>query len=389
MKSLHRLLFVVSMILLGVSCGAGSPDDTGGSCQQATVVTCAVGTTLVGDTCVSDLQQCGEGTLREGSQCVAMACAPGASCGTGTALSNGVCVASLQGCGTGTTMSGSQCVASIQSCGVGTVLSGSQCVATGLTCGAGTTTMNNQCTVNLAAVCSTDTSSSGATCVGKVMCGTGTLRMGDVCNANLGTVCGVGTTASNGKCVPDSTACGPGTTFANGQCGLPVQVASLQTFTAATNLKASHDHWTIYLSNGGYRTAHRLMFTDLSQGNADVWVTSEIDPIGQGVALHLEFTAELDLADESIRPIVSGEYTNGRCDSSLAPGDEPSNHSGTYVNFFTWNQGSPAITACALGGSVKAERLVVNGVDSVRLTINTQFNDNTTWVDKVFVAPYH
>lgn len=365
--------------------------------------TCGAGTLYDGTACVADLQECAEGTTRAGDKCIASP-----RCGAGTSNVNGECVATIQSCsdgaslngtqcaGTirscaaGTSLAGSACVATIQTCGTGTMLSGSSCVSSELTCGTGTAQVGKQCNVNLSTVCSTDTTGAGGTtCVGRVTCGTGTQRQGDVCNPSYSTICASGTTSSNGKCVLDgATACGAGTVFSNGKCEVPVQSSSLQAFTASSTLKSSYDHEDYYYMTG-YRTRHRVIITDLSQGNADAWASNEIAPVGMGGALHLKIDG-LSLSGSTIIPITNASLTGGACKTGLQPASQPSPaSSGTYANFFSWNLSNPTLTACAVGGSVKLESVRLSGVDSVRVTVNTQFNDGTTWVDRVFEMPYH
>jgi hypothetical protein len=110
-------------------------------------VTCGDGTKIVDGSCVADGSQCGPGTRFENGVCVVadpavpVVCGPGtvevdgqcvANCGPGTVLKDGMCVpeAGLT-CGPGTNEVDGVCVPDV-ACGPGTVLAGNQCVpATG------------------------------------------------------------------------------------------------------------------------------------------------------------------------------------------------------------------------------------------------------------------
>jgi hypothetical protein len=335
---------------------------------------------------------CGPDTAFVNGACVG-AGSPAVTCGAGTTEANGECVASLQSCGAGTMKVNGECVAAIQSCGPGTMTNGSECVTAGLTCGAGTAQVGSQCQVNLSAVCSTDTAGAGgSTCVGRVRCDAGTQRQGDLCVADFTAICANGTRQNAGRCVLDgATACGPGTVFLNGRCEVPTPVASLQTFSAASNLKVSYDH-VVDTSATAYAT-QTLIITDLSQGSADAWASTWTEPVGQGAALHFEFRWEAlsgcsstNVCDSVTIPIVTSVGSNGTCDTTRLPYSRPGTGY-TYANFFGWNLLSPTLAACATGGSVRIERLMVNYVDSARITLNIQFNDNSTWQDRVFVTP--
>ena len=368
------------------TCGAGTVNQSG-ACVPANQLSCGTGTTASGAQCVATLQTCGTGTTAQGTNCVAALQA----CGTGTTAQGTSCIATLQTCGAGTTAQGTSCVALLQSCGAGTMASGSQCVTSGLTCGVGTAAIGNACTVNLGTVCSTDTvGAGGATCVGRVTCATGTVRSGDTCAPQLSTLCGPGTIPMGGRCVLDgSTACGTGTVLSNGQCVAPTAQPSLTAFSASTTLAVAYDHQD-YPYMTGYRTYHRIIVTDLSAGNATAWATSEIAPVGAGSALHLKLDdLSLSLNGSITKAIRNASTTGGGCQTGLTPTSLGSTSAAPNSNFFGWNQASFTLVACAAGGSVRLDRLMINTVDTVRMTFNVQFNDGTLWSDKIFTAPYN
>ncbi len=368
------------------SCGAGTVNQ-GGSCVPQSPLSCGTGTTAINGRCEASIQTCGAGTSALGTSCVA----PVQQCGAGTTLQNATCVATVQSCGAGTSAQGTSCVAALQSCGAGTTASGTQCVTQGLTCGAGTATVGSQCAVNLGTVCSTDTvGAGGTTCVGRVTCATGTTRVADACQPQLSTLCGPGTHVVSGRCELDgAVACGPGTTLTGGRCVLPTPVPSLATFTASTSLNVAYDHEDYYYMTGT-RTWHRVIITDLSAGNALSWATSQIAPVGTGAALHLKLDSlSLSLNSSITKTIANARFTGGACDTSLVPTDLAGTTAETYANFYGWSLATPTMNACSAAGSVRLDRLMINSVDTVRITLNVQFNDGTVWMDKIYTAPYN
>lgn len=363
-------------------CGTGTVN-LNGKCVPENPLTCGAGTTAQNGACVAALQSCGAGTVAQNGVCVAGL----QTCGAGTTTVGTSCVATVQSCGAGTSAMGTSCVAAIQSCGAGTMARGTECVTQGLTCGAGTVVSGTQCNVNTATVCSTDTTASGSSCVGRVTCGAGTTRSADACLPQLSTLCGPGTRSANGRCELNPTACGTGTTLVNGQCVVPTPVPSFTTFTANPTLNVAYDHED-YFYMSGTRTYHRVIVTDLSAGNALSWATTQIAPVGTGSALHLKIDSTSLYTGSSITRSVEDARFQGACDTSLVPTELASTTSQTFVNFFGWTNSTPSMVVCGAAGSVLLERLTLNTVDTVRITFNVQFSDGTLWTDRVFTTPY-
>lgn len=128
------------------NCGANTTL-VGSECLPRLEGICAADTRVVASTCVTSLS-CGSGTTRLGNECVAPS-NPG--CGTGTALIGGVCVVNLGSvCSTDTTGAGGNRCVSALSCGNGTSRQGYECVGSttmAITCGPGTTLQGTVCNV--------------------------------------------------------------------------------------------------------------------------------------------------------------------------------------------------------------------------------------------------
>ncbi len=400
MKALWRALPAAMLLLVGCTeaptsqqqtCGAGTRSSSG-QCVPALDTLCGEGTTAQGGRCVAPARiACGEGTVLQGSSCVSTV-AP-VACGEGTVLQGSSCVSTVTSvaCGAGTVLQGAECVpTSTLRCGAGTVQQGSECIpASTLSCGTGTTQVGSACQPDLSKVCGTDTASAnnGSTCVSVLSCGAGTSREGNVCRASE-SACGAGTVFSGGKCeVSPGAVCGAGTVWEKGQCIKPVQSPTLAAFSSAT-LKGGFYKQTITVT-GGQQYEYQAVVTDLSQGSAEGWAQSNAALVGDGAAVHVTFlgpgsTPTGSSFVESIRSASS----SGACNTSLAPDSKPVGGGSTYANFFRWGSTRSALVACALGGSVKVERLTVNGTDTARLTFNVEFSDGTLWQDKVFDMPW-
>jgi hypothetical protein len=147
------------------------------------------------------------------------------SCGTGTHADHGLCVVDIT-CGPGTTMLGGVCLASTDggtACGPGTQSVGGQCMAVpadaggGVACGQGTVLVGGQC-VPIAF--------DAGPAIG---CGAGTHLVGNQClpdatDAGPPVTCAAGTHLANGQCVADPVdagvpiGCGPGTHLVGDHC---------------------------------------------------------------------------------------------------------------------------------------------------------------------------
>ena len=139
MKKLVLLPVIVASLLINAACSSGP--------------SCGAGTVLVSGQCVAvdagPGDTCGAGTVLVDGQCVAIDAGPGTTCGAGTLLVNGQCVEIDAGpgitCGDGTVLVSGQCVAVDAGpgivCGAGTVLLGDACVA--LDAGPGSTVVIN------------------------------------------------------------------------------------------------------------------------------------------------------------------------------------------------------------------------------------------------------
>ena len=365
-------------------------------CTEAPVSqqSCGTGTQNSNGQCVPVLETlCGEGTTARSGRCVATQAQ--VTCGTGTALNGSTCVSTVTSvtCGPGTVQQGTQCVpSSTLSCGPGTVQQGSQCVPSStLSCGTGTAQVGNTCQADLSKVCGTDTTAgnNGTNCVSVMSCGEGTYRVGNVCRP-ASSACGTGTTLSGGKCeVSPSAVCGTGTVWENGKCVKPAQSPTLQTFSNNVPL-ASGFYRQTFISNSSYVYEYRAAVTDLSQLSAEGWAQSGSALVGEGAAVHMKFWGPASMTTgTSFVAQISSAFSGGVCRTSLTPTDKPSEFGRTYANFFLWNSTVPSMGVCALGGSVKVERLTLNGKDSARLTFDVQFSDGTVWTSKVFEMPWY
>lgn len=133
---------------------------------------------------------CGPGTVERDGECVAAEDVDEVSCGSGTTLENGACVADSVSCGDGTMLTDGQCVAA-RVCGIDTTEESGTCVPADTVCAAGTTfnTSTGKCE---------DTTG--------VTCGAGTLQAGAECVPDYSVVCAPGTIEdpSSGECVPSA-----------------------------------------------------------------------------------------------------------------------------------------------------------------------------------------
>lgn len=203
-----------------ITCGPGTALANGECVAVGSMTSCGQGTTLQNGSCVS-VAQCGAGTLNVNGNCVPE---NPLTCGDGTSAQNGECVATLQSCGTGTTAQNGTCVAAVQSCGAGTTAVGTACVATVQSCGAGTTAQGTSCVATIQS-CGAGTMASGTQCVTQgLSCGAGTAASGGLCNVDTASVCSTDTVASGATCVGRVT-CGTGTLRSGDAC-LP-QLATL------------------------------------------------------------------------------------------------------------------------------------------------------------------
>jgi hypothetical protein len=122
--------------------------------------------------CVPIQYTCGEGTHLEGGVCVADGGAA-VTCGAGTWADGTVCRPYTTGtqitCGPGTHLEGTTCVADSQTtitCGAGTHLEGTVCVPNpSMTCDAGTHLEGSACVADLVVVCGEGTHLDGGRCV--------------------------------------------------------------------------------------------------------------------------------------------------------------------------------------------------------------------------------
>ncbi|QRN98931.1 hypothetical protein JRI60_07835 [Archangium violaceum] len=348
---------------------------------------CGDGTTARNGRCVAQAQAqvtCGQGTVLQGSECVPSSTL---SCGPGTVQQGSECVpSSTLSCGPGTVQQGSECVpSSTLSCGPGTVQQGSECVPSStLSCGTGTTQVGNSCRADLSKVCGTDTTSAGTTCVSVMTCGEGTIRDGNECRPWT-SACGPGTTFSNGKCeVSPGVVCGAGTVWENGKCVKPVPSPTLEAFSSDTALKGGF-YRSMIITTGSTIYEYRAAVTDLSQSGAEGWAQSGAALVGEGASVHMKFWGPASIsAGTPFVAQISSALSRGECQTSLNPTSKPSEYGSTYANFFGWNATSPSLKVCAIGGSVKVERLS----NTARLTFNIQFSDGTVWTDKVFEMPW-
>ncbi|WP_309893597.1 hypothetical protein [Archangium sp.] len=402
MSSIRMVLLVVVVVFCGCteeapapgqSCGTGTRSSNG-ECVPVLETLCGEGTTARSGRCVATQAQvtCGTGTALNGSTCVSTVTA--VTCGTGTVQQGTQCVPeSTLSCGPGTVQQGTQCVpSSTLSCGPGTVQQGSQCVPEStLSCGTGTAQVGSTCQADLSKVCGTDTTAgnNGTQCVSVMSCGEGTSRVGNVCRPAQ-SACGTGTTLSGGKCeVSPSAVCGAGTVWESGKCVKPAQSPTLQTFSTNVPLASGFYRQTI-LDYSTYVYEYRAAVTDLSQVSAEGWARSGSALVGEGAAVHMKFYGPASMTPgTSFVAQISSAFSGGVCRTSLTPTDKPSEYGRTYANFFVWNSTVPSMDVCALGGSVKVERLTLNGKDSARLTFDVQFSDGTVWTSKVFEMPWY
>ncbi len=128
-------------------------------------------------------QDCGEGTVASGDQCVPADEA--VVCGEGTSLQGGECVSDVVAtdCGDGTTLVDGVCVADEvggPECGAGTVDVDGECVVEHpLNCAEGTTEVDGECVAD--AACGPDTELVDGACVSTVGCGEGTIEIDGNC----------------------------------------------------------------------------------------------------------------------------------------------------------------------------------------------------------------
>jgi hypothetical protein len=236
----------------------------------------------------------------------------------------------------------------------------------------------------------TTVGNNGTNCISVMSCGTGTYRVGNECRP-AASACGAGTTlSSGGKCeVSPSAVCGAGTVWENGQCVKPAQNPTLQTFSNDVPLQSGFYRKMI---NTGTSYAHeyRAAVTDLSQVGAEGWAQSASALVGEGAAVHMKFwgPASMTTGSSFVAKIASA-FSGGVCQTSLTPTSKPSDYGNTYANFFAWSSTVPSMRVCALGGSVKVERLTLSSKDSARLTFDVQFSDGTVWSSKVFEMPWY
>lgn len=128
-------------------------------------------------------QECGEGTVASGDQCVSDA--EEIECGEGTELQDGVCVNIVEAveCGEGTVLMGGECVSEIEAvdCGPNTELVDGECVSTveEVECAAGTTLVDGECVAD--AACGPDTELVDGECISTIGCGDGTILVDGAC----------------------------------------------------------------------------------------------------------------------------------------------------------------------------------------------------------------
>ncbi|MBK7865087.1 MAG: hypothetical protein IPJ65_42120 [Archangiaceae bacterium] len=382
-------------------CGDGTVLTDGECRADAVAPSCAAGTVRSGDACVPDLPQlCGEGTRVGDTQCTATPA--GTTCGAGTRLDGTACiVADPLTCGANTVRQGSACIgtSSPLTCGSGTQQQGAQCVAVGgVQCATGTTLSNNQCVPLLSSICGTGTSpaNNGTQCVSTLACGTGTTRVGNVCQPNLSTVCGTGTLGSAGTCQVDgASVCDTGLVFTAGKCRVAAGSAGLQAFTSA----ASTHKVSYFRDKVTDVTDMRIAITNLSQGSADGWTGANAALVGQGESLLISARGawygpafQLQIGQPLSVSLQNTTTSGGQCSDSN-PNISPVTVSTSWLaraNFWSWSAASATNSVCVLGGSMVLERTAgaPGGPDRVKITLNVQFKDGTTWQDLVFWADH-
>ena len=93
----------------------------------------------------------------------------------------------------------------------------------------------------------------------------------------------------------------------------------------------------------------------------------------------------LQIGQRRVLDVQSSVMGSGACiarrHDALAPG-----YGDAYANFYVWSAASATQRGCAAGGSVLLELVPQTGRDQVRLTVNLQFADGTTWIDRVFLV---
>ena len=127
-------------------------------------------------------QDCGEGTVAQGDQCVPEGAV--IECGAGTTLQDGACVADVD----------------IVECGDGTTLTDGVCVPDGggLNCGPGTSEVAGECVPDSTLACADGTTEVDGECVADAACGPDTELVDGECVSLIG--CGEGTVLVDGEC---------------------------------------------------------------------------------------------------------------------------------------------------------------------------------------------
>lgn len=216
-------------------CSEGSYLDAG-VCKRVPDVVCPVGTTKVGESCISVVRPaCASGSHLDGSQCVSDS-PPDVHCPAGTHAVGSGCDSDSPptppSCGAGSHLEGSQCVSDTGpdtggGCGAGQHNDGGKCVhdtTPAPTCSVGESLVGNVCVVNadhVVKTCRPGESLQGEYCVkdSPPTCATGQTLVDGNCVAQTVQGCPEGSKLTNGLCVQGAQkTCGSGEILVGGQC---------------------------------------------------------------------------------------------------------------------------------------------------------------------------